>query len=93
MYIYIFISDRDFIHFITDNNIIAYNDLQIEEILISPTTGKLIVGKKIPKKGEKHNSVFNGAIGIMQQLLVYSYSVMYFNFIEIDKTEICYTNN
>lgn len=71
MYIYIIIFNRNFIHSITDNNIVDYDDLQIDNELISQKTGKLIVGKKLPNKRENQIKILKKVINLLQQLLVF----------------------
>lgn len=71
MYIYIIIFNRNFIHSITDNNIVDYDDLQIDNELISQKTGKLIVGKILPNKRENQIKILKKVINLLQQLLVF----------------------
>lgn len=71
MYIYIIIFNRNFIHSITDKNIVDYDDLQIDNELISQKTGKLIVGKILPNKRENQIKILKKVINLLQQLLVF----------------------
>lgn len=67
----ILIIHRYFIHSMVDKNAILYDDLKIDNSLISSKTWKLVVGINLPTNEKKLNTVYEKVVNIMSQVLVY----------------------
>lgn len=67
----ILIIHRYFIHSMVDKNAFLYDDLKIDNSLISSKTGKLVVGINLPTNEKKLNTVYEKVVNIMSQVLVY----------------------